>query len=128
MSSASPIKLPEGVSVLDDVWVPVVEDVVSENVTLAFVGVDFDRVVLVFGILLIWLTELLAWSVLTELFKVKWIVDLFWAKNERFFGEWYLYFGICVFALNLTNLGGLFDLKISKVLSFEKVVIVMQVF
>ena len=60
MSSASPIKLPNGVSVLEEVCVPGVEGVASENVTLAFVGVDFDQVALVFGILLICLTELLA--------------------------------------------------------------------
>ena len=51
--------MPDGVSVLDDVCVPVEEGVVLENVTLAFVGVDFDRVALVFGIFFIWLTGLL---------------------------------------------------------------------
>ena len=32
---------------------PGVEGAVPENVTIAFVGVDFDRVALVFGILMI---------------------------------------------------------------------------
>ena len=40
-------------------------------------------------------------------------MDLFWAKSERFLCEWYLYFGISVFALNLAILGGLFDLILS---------------
>ena len=38
--------LPMGVSVLEVVFVPGVEGMVSENVTLALVGVDLDRVAL----------------------------------------------------------------------------------
>ena len=45
--------LPEGVSVFEVVLVPGVDGVVSENGTLAFVGVDLDRVALAFDILLI---------------------------------------------------------------------------
>ena len=71
ISSAASIKLPDGVSVLEDVFVPGVDGVVSENVSRAFVGVDFDRVAFVFGILLRRLTELFALSDLIELFKMK---------------------------------------------------------
>ena len=44
--------LPVGVSEFEVVLVPGVDGVVSENLTLAFVGVDFDRVALAFDILL----------------------------------------------------------------------------
>ena len=62
--------LPVGVSVLDEVFVPGVDGVVSENVTLAFVGVDFNFVALAFDILLIWFTELSAINNLFCLFKM----------------------------------------------------------
>ena len=58
ISSVSSIMLPVEVSVLEVVLVTGVDGVVSENVTLALVGVDFDGVVLAFDILLIELTEL----------------------------------------------------------------------
>ena len=58
MSSAYSIVLPVGVSVCEVVFVPGVEGVVSENVTLAFVGVDLDRVALAFDIVFMLFTEL----------------------------------------------------------------------
>ena len=45
--SAASIKLPDGVSLLEDVFVAGVDGVVSEKVTHAFVGVDFDLVAFV---------------------------------------------------------------------------------
>ena len=69
ISSAASVKLPDGFSVLEEVFVAGVDRVVSEKVTRAFVGVDFDLVPFVFGILLSRLTELFALSDLIGLFK-----------------------------------------------------------
>ena len=62
--------LPVGVSVFEEVFVPGVDGVVSKNVTLAFVGVDFDHGALTFDILLMLLTELFELISLFCLFNV----------------------------------------------------------
>ena len=69
ISTTASIKLPDGVLVLEEVFVAGVDGVVSEKVTRAFVGVGFNLVAFVFGILLSRLTELFALSDLIGLFK-----------------------------------------------------------
>ena len=71
ISSAESINLPDGVLVLEEVFVAGVDGVVSEKITRAFVEVDFDLVAFVFGILLSRLTELFGLSDLIGLFKVE---------------------------------------------------------
>ena len=71
MSSASSIALPVGVSVCDVVFVPGVEGVVSENVTLAFVGVDLERVALAFDIVFMLFIELSVTQELVCLFTME---------------------------------------------------------
>ena len=71
MSSASSIVLPVGVSVCEVVFVPGVEGVVSENVTLAFVGVDLDRVALAFDVVFMLFTELSYMKELVCLFTME---------------------------------------------------------
>ena len=71
ISSVSSIMLPVGVSVFEVVFIPGVDGVVSENVTLVFVGVDLDRVALALDIVLIELTELSKIENLFCLFIVK---------------------------------------------------------
>ena len=63
--------MPLGVSVFEVVLVPGVGGVVSENVTLAFVRVQLDRVALAFDIVLILLTELFELMDLICLFTVE---------------------------------------------------------
>ena len=71
ISSAALIKLPDVVSVLEDVFVAGVDVVVSEKVTRAFVGVYLDLNAFVFGILLSSFTELFVLNDLIELLKVE---------------------------------------------------------
>ena len=71
ISSVASIMLPVSVSVFEVVFVPGVDGVVSENVTLALVGVDLDRVALALDIVLIELTELSKTENLFWLFIVK---------------------------------------------------------